>query len=69
MNKKYVSVVTYHTIIKYQFSALIDALIGLSVYNPDMLALAECMSQIDMELEEEGRKLLRRMEGDEKDVD
>lgn len=62
MEDKYVAVALYHSIIKYQFGLLDDALDALSEYNPLMREVAALMKEVDHELEENGRQLLKSIE-------
>lgn len=62
MNEKYERVLLYHTIIKYQFGLLIEALDALGEYNPTMREVAVLMKEVDHEIEVDGRELLKRIE-------
>lgn len=62
MNEKYERVLLYHTIIKYQFGLLIEALENLGEYNPIMYEVSALMKEVDKELENEGRQLLKEIE-------
>lgn len=62
MNEKYERVLLYHTIIKYQFGLLIEALDALGEYNPTMREVYALMREVDQEIEVSGRDLLRRIE-------
>ena len=62
MNEKYERVLLYHTIIKYQFGLLIEALDALGEYNPTMREVAVLMKEVDHEIEVDGRNLLKSIE-------
>lgn len=62
MNEKYERVLLYHTIIKYQFGLLIEALDALGEYNPTMREVSALMKEVDHEIEVDGRQLLERIE-------
>lgn len=62
MKDKYVEVALYHTIIKYQFILLIEALDALSEYNPMMHEVTDLMREVDHEIEVDGRQLLESIE-------
>lgn len=62
MNKKYMAVALYHTLIHYQLELVIDALENLGEYNPTMHEVSAIMKEVDRELEEEGRQLLESIE-------
>lgn len=64
MNEKYIVVLTYHTLISYQFGLLGDLLENLSEYNPIMHEVGAHLKELDSEIEEEGRKLLKSIEGE-----
>ena len=63
MNEKYIVVAAYHTVISYQFGVLSDVLEQLSEYNPIMREVAACLKELDSDIEEEGRQLLKSIEG------
>lgn len=62
MNEKYGSVAYYHVIIKYNFGLLIEALDALCEYNPTMREVSVLMKEVDREVEDEGRRLLKSIE-------
>lgn len=62
MNKKYIAVALYHTVIHYQLEVIIDALENLCEYNPTMYEVSALMKEVDKELENEGRNLLKSIE-------
>lgn len=62
MNKKYIEVVLYHTVINHQLGLIIEALENLIEYNPRMREVSALMKEVDRELEDEGRQLLNRIE-------
>lgn len=62
MNKEYVVIAAFHTVISYQFGTLIDALESLAEFNPKMYEVAAHMKELDREIEEEGRRLLESIE-------
>lgn len=62
MNKKYIAVALYHTVIHYQLEMVIDALENLGEYNPIMYEVSALMKEVDKELENEGRQLLKEIE-------
>lgn len=69
MNKEYMAIAAYHVVIKYQFGALIDALESLAEFNPKIYEAAAHMKELDSELEEEGRRLLERIEKEYEEKD
>lgn len=62
MNKKYIEVVLYHTVINHQLGLIIEALENLIEYNPRMREVAVRMRELERELEDEGRQLLKEIE-------
>lgn len=66
MNKKYVAIALYHTVISYQLELVIEALEELIEYNPSMQEVLDLMKKLKIDLEDEGRTLLEEIEkGDE----
>lgn len=66
MNKKYVAIALYHTVISYQLELVIEALEELIEYNPSMQEVLDLMKKLNIDLEDEGRTLLEKIEkGDE----
>ena len=62
MNKEYILVALYHTVINHQLELIIEALEELCEYNPKMYEVKAYMEELGCELEEEGRRLLERIE-------
>lgn len=66
MNKKYIMIALYHTVISYQLELVIEALEELIEYNPSMQEVLDLMKKLNIDLEYEGRTLLEKIEkGDE----
>lgn len=66
MNKKYIMIALYHTVISYQLELVIEALEELIEYNPSMQEVLDLMKKLKIDLEDEGRTLLEEIEkGDE----
>lgn len=66
MNKKYIMIALYHTVISYQLELVIEALEELIEYNPSMQEVLDLMKKLNIDLEDEGRTLLEEIEkGDE----
>ena len=66
MNKKYIMIALYHTVISYQLELVIEALEELIEYNPSMQEVLDLMKKLNIDLEDEGRTLLEKIEkGDE----
>lgn len=66
MNKEYVLIALYHTVISHQLELVIEGLEELGEYNPKMYEMAAHMKELDREIEEEGRQLLERIEAEDK---
>ena len=56
------AIAAYHVVINYQFGAIIDTLEGLAEFNPKMYEVKAHMEELGRELEDEGRRLLERIE-------
>lgn len=66
MNKEYVLIALYHTVISHQLELVIEGLEELGEYNPKMYEMAAHMKELDREIEEEGRQLLEKIEAEDK---
>lgn len=66
MNKEYVLIALYHTVISHQLELVIEGLEELGDYNSKMYEMAAHMKELDREIEEEGRQLLERIEAEDK---
>lgn len=62
MNKKYVAIALYHTVINHELELVIEGLEELGEYNPKMYEMAAHMKELDREIEVEGRRLLESLE-------
>ena len=67
-SKKYMAIVLYHTIIDYQLNLVIEALEELVEYNPNMHGVLALMKEVEKELENEGRRLLEKIEKGNEDA-
>ena len=63
------AIAAYHVVINYQFGAIIDALEGLAEFNPKMYEVKAHMEELGRELEDEGRRLLERIEKEYEEKD
>ena len=68
MNKKYVAIALYHTVISYQLELVIEALEELIEYNPSMQEVLDLMKKLNIDLEDEGRTLLEKIEKGDNDA-
>lgn len=66
MNKEYILVALYHTVINHQLELIIEGLEELGEYNSKMYEVKAHMEELGRELEEEGRRLLERIEAEGK---
>lgn len=66
MNKEYVLIALYHTVISHQLELVFEGLEELGEYNPKMYEMAAHMKELGREIEEEGRQLLERIEAEDK---
>lgn len=66
MNKEYVLIALYHTVISHQLELVIEGLEELGEYNPKMYEMEAHMKELGREIEEEGRQLLERIEAEDK---
>lgn len=69
MNKEYMLVALYHTVINHQLELIIEGLEELGEYNPKMYEVKAHMEELGRELEDEGRRLLERIEKEYEEKD
>ena len=67
-SKKYMAIVLYHTIINHHLNLVIEALEELVEYDPNMHEVSALMKEVEKELENEGRRLLEKIEKGNEDA-